>query len=173
MENRFMSDPFELFGLEPSYTIDLNELDKTYFRLQMQFHPDRAENADVENISSKLNSAYQRLKHPVKRAGVLLELLNISITNEDDLVEEESILLDIMDFQEAIMLCEDEEQATAVKQELDDLFTEEQHKFSEMFDRSNLEALSEIYIKMNYIDRLKKQVVEVEQNFFRRHSRLH
>jgi len=174
-----MSNPFELFGLEPTYAMDLKALDAAYFELQRQYHPDKSTQTthndhDSALLSSDINAAYQTLKNPVSRAAALLEIIGIPIPGADgESISNDTALLDIFEFQETISLCETSEQAHDIKEELDELLGEEQHAFSEHFDRGDTEALSEIYIKLSYMAKLRKQIDEVEQLFFKRNPLLH
>jgi molecular chaperone HscB len=66
---------FELFGLNPSFDIDLNQLKSTYRQLQQQHHPDLAADQDAALAqSSTINQAYQTLQYVDSRAAYLLEL---------------------------------------------------------------------------------------------------
>jgi molecular chaperone HscB len=71
---------FELFGLTPKFTIDLNSLDHSFRRLQTEMHPDRyaagteAEKRMAMQLSSNLNDGYRALKHPSSRAHYLISL---------------------------------------------------------------------------------------------------
>lgn len=160
-----MSNPFEVFDLAPTYAIDLNALDRLYFNMQKEFHPDK--NFESSTYSSLVNAAYQILKHPVKRAESLLEILGIPVPgSEGQTIENNEWLLDIFDFQEAIMVCESEEEATHLKDELEELFGEEQHRFSHAFDNGIHDELPEIYVKLSYLDKLQKQLSEVEEQFY-------
>lgn len=77
--NLFMFDPFEVFGLEKKYSINMQELEKRYFNEQKKTHPDRfARGTDKEKEeaikrSCMLNQAYTMLKDPIERARVLLK----------------------------------------------------------------------------------------------------
>jgi molecular chaperone HscB len=72
------ADYFEFFGLERKLRIDPEELEKTFYRLSRQLHPDyyttaseSEKRASVER-SSMLNDAYRTLSDPVSRAQYLL-----------------------------------------------------------------------------------------------------
>lgn len=79
---------FKLFNLSEDYFIDVTDLSDVYQTKQRQFHPDRfASASDAEKLkalqmATEINSAYQTLKDPIKRAGYLLLLQGIDIQNE-------------------------------------------------------------------------------------------
>ena len=75
-----MTDYFELLGVPRSLNLSLDELQKSYYDLSRQVHPDRfmqkpeAERQRALDMSSALNDAYRTLKDPIKRAQYLLTL---------------------------------------------------------------------------------------------------
>jgi molecular chaperone HscB len=79
---------FELFDLEPAYSIDTAALDQSYRDLQALVHPDRYASAgDAERrasmqLTTRVNEAYRALKDPVQRAKHILELNGIDVAFE-------------------------------------------------------------------------------------------
>jgi molecular chaperone HscB len=69
---------YELLGIPRSLNLSLDDLQKRYYELSRQLHPDRfmqkpkAEQQRALDRSSELNDAYRTLKDPVKRAQYLL-----------------------------------------------------------------------------------------------------
>jgi molecular chaperone HscB len=78
-------DYYELFGIPRGLDLSLDELQKRYYDLSRQLHPDRfmqkpeAERLRALDMSSALNDAYRTLKDPVKRAQYLLTLEGFDI----------------------------------------------------------------------------------------------
>ena len=70
---------FHFFGLEPKLRIDAETLQKRFYELSRQWHPDRftrksaPEQAEALEATSILNDGYRTLKDPVKRAEYLLK----------------------------------------------------------------------------------------------------
>jgi molecular chaperone HscB len=70
---------YEIFGLERKLTIDNGDLQKRFYELSRQYHPDRfqtksaAEQQAVLDKSSLLNDAYRVLRDPVQRAEYVLK----------------------------------------------------------------------------------------------------
>jgi molecular chaperone HscB len=71
-------DYYEFFGLDRKLVIDAAELQKRFYELSRQWHPDRfsRKSASEQEMSldatSILNDGYRTLKDPVKRAEYLL-----------------------------------------------------------------------------------------------------
>ncbi len=80
-----VSDFYEIFGLPRSLNLSLDDLQKRFYELSRQLHPDRfmqkpeAERQRALDMSSALNDAYRTLKDPVKRAQYLLTLEGFDI----------------------------------------------------------------------------------------------
>ncbi len=72
-------DYYELLGLERKLLLSQDELQRRYYELSRQFHPDRfmrkpeAERQHALDASSALNDAYRTLKEPVRRAEYVLK----------------------------------------------------------------------------------------------------
>lgn len=178
VENHFMFNPFDVFGLEPAFNIDLKALDQAYFELQKTQHPDHKrahvsvllQNADA----SVINASYQQLRHPLKRAEAILNLLSLPLSEHEGAnADHSAILSGVLEFQEALAMCEDADEASAIKEEIDEAFIAEQAFFGELFDKGDYEQLPEIYIKMSYLNRLREHMKDIEEHFFKRKSVLH
>ena len=71
---------FELFGLAPRFSIDLNSLERSFRQLQSEAHPDKyASNTQSEQRqalqqSTLINDGYQTLRNPTSRAQFLINL---------------------------------------------------------------------------------------------------
>jgi molecular chaperone HscB len=76
--SRLPTDYFEFFGLERKLVIDLDSLQKRFYDLSRQWHPDRFsrrpahEQNQALEATSTLNDGYRTLKDPVRRAEYLL-----------------------------------------------------------------------------------------------------
>ena len=70
---------FQFFGLEQKLCVDTDALQKRFYELSRQWHPDRfsrksaTEQAEALEATSILNDGYRTLKDPVKRAEYLLK----------------------------------------------------------------------------------------------------
>lgn len=81
-------DDFTLLGVPRQYAQDAALLDAQWRALQARVHPDRHVSADpaaqrlATQWSVRLNEAYQRLRHPVRRAAYLCELGGVAVHAE-------------------------------------------------------------------------------------------
>ena len=73
------SDYYDFFSLERKLNVDENELQKRFYELSRQWHPDRfsrkspQEQAQALEATAILNDGYRTLRNPVRRAEYLLK----------------------------------------------------------------------------------------------------
>jgi molecular chaperone HscB len=85
-----MQNYFDLLKIKKSFDINLDSLESSYQELVRAYHPDKnmdrssEEQAKAFQNTSLINSAYETLKSPLKRATYLLELENINPFDETD-----------------------------------------------------------------------------------------
>src|SRR3954471_18625364 len=69
---------YEFFGIEPKLDLDENALQKRFYQLSREWHPDRfsrkspEESARAMENTAIINDGYRTLRDPVKRAEYLL-----------------------------------------------------------------------------------------------------
>ena len=109
MKYDFNKNFFELFGFQPAFKLDLNQLDQIYRDIQSQVHPDKfAHLGDAERRLSMqwatlTNEAYQTLKKPINRARYLLKLHHVDTQEETNTAMPAEFLMEQMELREAVM----------------------------------------------------------------------
>ena len=99
---------FQLFGIEESFDVDLNQLSSLYQTLQKAVHPDRFAHASSQEQliavqkSAYINDAYQTIKLPLKRAEYLLTLRGVDMPNEQKSFSDVSFLMHQMELHEML-----------------------------------------------------------------------
>jgi molecular chaperone HscB len=102
------SSHFELFGLQPAFSVDREALERAYREIQSRVHPDRFAHAgDAERRASlqwttRVNEAYQALKNPVARASHLLALHGVDVAFETNTAMPADFLMQQMELREAL-----------------------------------------------------------------------
>jgi len=102
------SNDFELFELAPAFALDRDLLDERWKALQREVHPDRHAAADAQTQrqamqwSVRINEAYQRLRHPLRRAAYLCELHGVPIQAENNTAMPAAFLTQQMQWREAL-----------------------------------------------------------------------
>ena len=99
---------FQLFNIEASFDVDLNDLSQTYQTLQKAVHPDRFAHASSQEQllavqkSAEINDAYQTLKQPLKRAEYILTLRGVDMPNEQQSFSDTGFLMQQMELREML-----------------------------------------------------------------------
>jgi molecular chaperone HscB len=103
-----MQNHFELFGLQPAFTVDQQALERSYREIQARVHPDRFAHAgDAERRASlqwttRVNEAYRSLKNPVQRASHILALHGVDVAFETNTAMPAAFLGQQMELREAL-----------------------------------------------------------------------
>src|SRR5258706_15785220 len=103
-----MQNHFELFGLQPAFSVDQQALERSYREIQSRVHPDRFAHAgDAERRASlqwttRVNEAYRSLKNPVQRASHLLALHGVDVAFETNTAMAPAFLAQQMELREAL-----------------------------------------------------------------------
>jgi molecular chaperone HscB len=83
-----LSDYFSVFNLPRTLNIDTGKLERAFYRLSRELHPDRfarapkTEQEAALEKSSQLNDAYRTLKDPITRTQYLLELEGVKLEEQ-------------------------------------------------------------------------------------------
>ena len=106
-----MSDYFDTFGLERRLEIDAAALQRRFYELSRQWHPDfhqratPAEQAHALEASARVNAAYRALRDPVARVEYLIRLEEGRQTKEGATVKPKAppaLLAEMFEIQEAL-----------------------------------------------------------------------
>lgn len=101
-------DHFELFGLTPSFAIDLDALEAAFKRVQAQVHPDRfatgtaAERRIAMQWATQANEAYRTLRDPGRRAAYLCERHGVTVDAESNTAMPAAFLMQQMAWRESL-----------------------------------------------------------------------
>lgn len=103
-----MQNHFELFDLPVCFSIDLTVLERAYYEVQNQVHPDKfsvatdAEKRVAMQWATRANEAYQTLRNPLKRAAYLCELHGVDLQVESNTSMPREFLMQQMTWREAL-----------------------------------------------------------------------
>ena len=101
-----MTDHFCRFGIDRTFAVNRDELERRFYELQLQSHPDRHVTAEIARRdealaeSSDINAAYRTLREPLPRAKHLLELYGYPISSQKKVPQ--TLLMTVMEAQEKI-----------------------------------------------------------------------
>lgn len=98
---------FEIFDIEINISINLNDLDSKYLKLQSKFHPDKFVNTSAiersmaVRISTHINDGYKTLKDLVSRVDYILKINNF-VVDENKTFKNSDFLVEQMELVETI-----------------------------------------------------------------------
>lgn len=119
------SNDFELFGVNRQFAQDCAALDARWKNLQREAHPDKfaAQGNAAQRLamqwSVRINEAYQRLKHPLKRAAYLCELAAAPINAHSNTAMPTAFLIQQMQWREALDYAHDDDTLNALRENVE------------------------------------------------------
>ncbi|MGZ5906175.1 MAG: Fe-S protein assembly co-chaperone HscB [Reyranella sp.] len=156
-------DHFARLGLPAALELEPASLDKAYFALQRQWHPDRFvarppdERARASSEAAALNDAYRTLKDPLSRAVYLAELRGVALPGDGKTIDDPDLLMEAMEAREELqeaaspaavdaLAVQAKKQAQAALQELADLFL-----------RDDKPAIRKTLLRLRYFDKFAEE----------------
>ena len=101
-------DHFARLGLPAALELEPATLDRAYFALQRQWHPDRfvakppEERARASAEAAALNDAYRTLKDPLSRAFYLAVLKGVELPGDGKTIDDPELLMEAMEAREEL-----------------------------------------------------------------------
>ena len=167
----FTQTHFELFGLQQAYAIDRDQLDAAYRELQNAVHPDRfaaqpeAEQRVAMQWATRVNEAYQTLKHPVNRGVYLLRLQGIDALDANNTKMAPAFLMQQMEWRETIEDARTGKSVVELDRLSDDLRAAHRRieaQLTELIDvAKDYESAREAVRQLRFMDKLIAEVGDV------------
>ena len=176
-----LAEYYELLQLPRKLSIDPEELQRRYYELSRQLHPDRfmrhpeAERQHALELSSVLNDGYRTLRDPVKRAMYFLKREGFEIGEQRSHDVPPELLEEVFELNMALeeMRSGDDSMRPQLEaaarnftsmlkgadDELEDLF----EKYDNAPGRATLEEIRAVLNRRKYIENLVRQVEEALQ----------
>jgi molecular chaperone HscB len=168
-------DYYTFFGVAPSFQPDPQAIKQAFLEHSQELHPDRytlatpAEQEQALIWSAFNNQAYATLSHPIDSIAYLLKLKGYLEEEGKAPAPSQDFLMQVMDYQEAIMELEFEpspEQAAAIKAALQELETSLytsvksylQASDAEQLPTSAWEQVKNFFHKLRYLLRMKENL---------------
>jgi len=158
---------FTSFGLEPTFSLNLNALAASYRQLQSAVHPDRFVNAtDAEKRVAmaravEVNDAYTTLRDPVRRATHLLALRGIDAMDANDTSMPNDFLMEQVEWREALAdakLKEDSDRLDEMSGELSGMLRSLGDVFASSYAGGQDRVATTLARKMRFIQKLHDEV---------------
>jgi len=174
-----MTDYFEFYGLPLSFQPDVAFIKQQFYALSKKYHPDfyinesEEKQAEVLDMSTVNNKAYQVLSDPQKRLHYILELKGL-IEEGEHYVLPQSFLMDMMEVNEALMDLQfepDAERLAALKLEIGELevgISDEIGKLTTGFESKSADeqgaallAVKDLYYRNKYLLRIRERLTKI------------
>lgn len=157
-------DHFSRLGLQPTFDIDLDLLEKQYFGFQRRLHPDRfaaksaKERALSQSQATALNEAYETLKDPLKRAAYVLELKGHKVDlTACGTINDPVLLMEQMEKREAIADASSVDTITKLSAEADSEVIACQCHISAALNAGEMEQAVHLTIRLKYLAKLAEE----------------
>jgi molecular chaperone HscB len=170
---------FQLFGIDSSFDIDLQNLSSSYQALQKAVHPDKFAHASEQEQriavqkSAHINDAYQTLKQPLQRAEYILVQRGVDMPNEQNTFGDTSFLMRQMELREMLEDVSSSSDIDAALLEVQRVFSSEylqvsqemRAQISENNSASNSAACDNLR-KLKFYQKLNIEVDRLEDRLF-------
>eukprot|EP00010_Vexillifera_abyssalis_P001802 CAMPEP_0201556170 /NCGR_PEP_ID=MMETSP0173_2-20130828/53660_1 /ASSEMBLY_ACC=CAM_ASM_000268 /TAXON_ID=218659 /ORGANISM="Vexillifera sp., Strain DIVA3 564/2" /LENGTH=176 /DNA_ID=CAMNT_0047968307 /DNA_START=153 /DNA_END=681 /DNA_ORIENTATION=- len=163
------ASPFDVLGQPKQFAIEPKSLEKKFFHLQRQFHPDYYQmKSEMEKLysearSSQLNQSYQILKSPTKRAEFLLSEVGIDLSETGgSYTSDPQLIMAIMEKREAIEdNTSDHEALKRMMDEEKNQLDEIAQQFAKAYEEKAYEQAKKLAVEMIYIEKIVKEIQEI------------
>lgn len=171
-----MIDYFEFYDLPVSFNPDPAVVKQQFYKFSKQYHPDfyinesEEKQAEVLELSTLNNKAYQVLSDPQKRLHYVLELKGQLIEGEQYVLPQ-AFLMEMMDVNEALMDLQfdpDPIRLASLKEEIDAVeqsIAGEISGITSSFDnqdsvtqQQSLAAVKDLYYRNKYLFRIRESI---------------
>jgi molecular chaperone HscB len=159
------SSHFELFGLPPAFSLDLQALERAYREIQSRVHPDRFAHAgDAERRASlqwtsRVNEGFEILKNPVKRASHLLALNGVDVAFETNTAMPPEFLMQQMELREKLEEAKHAEALDTLRNEMISARKVLENEIAQAIDsRKDYKAAADLVRKLQFLHRLDEEI---------------
>ena len=169
---------FELYDLPVTFNPDTAVIKQKFYALSKQYHPDFYINespekqAEVLELSTLNNKAYNVLSDPQKRLHYILDLKGL-IKEGENYVLPQTFLMNMMDVNEVLMELEFEPDAKKREQVITEVNQIEQDLFAELYaltasfeglvpaaQEEVLLSIKDIYYRNKYLARIRESLAK-------------
>lgn len=171
-----MTDYFDFYGLPVSFNPNPAAVKQQFYKFSKQYHPDfyinetEEKQAEVLELSTVNNKAYQTLSNPQKRLQYILELKG-ALKEGENYTLPQSFLMEMMDVNETLMDLQfgpDPDRLASLKEEVALIEQAISHDISALtatFDTQDLSqqakslaTIKDLYYRNKYLLRIQESI---------------
>lgn len=156
---------FELFGLQPSFSLDKSQLTQAYHDIQNQLHPDRyitassQEHRLAEQKSALVNEAYRVLSDDCSRADYLLTLQDPADKDPSATAGDSDFLSAQMELRQTLEECSASDEYTDLAAHVAEQLQQLAKDFNRLYEQGDYTQARSTQTKMQFFVRFRQQVL--------------
>jgi molecular chaperone HscB len=156
-------DHFARLGLPAALELEPASLDRAYFALQRQWHPDRFvarppdERARASGEAAALNDAYRTLKDPLSRAVYLAELRGVELPGDGKTIDDPDLLMEAMETREALHEAVTPDAVDALAGEAKRQAQKALEELADLFLHEDKPAIRKTLLRLRYLDKFAEE----------------
>ena len=156
-------DHFARLGLPAALDLEPAALDRAYFALQRQWHPDRfvgrpsEERATASTEAAALNDAYRTLKDPLSRAVYFAQLKGVKLPGDGKTIDDPDLLMEAMEAREALQEAEDAAAVDALAAQARADMQAALASLGSLFLRDDKPAIRKALLRLRYLDKFAEE----------------
>ena len=156
-------DHFARLGLPAALDLEPATLDRAYFALQRQWHPDRFANRPAEerarssSEAAALNDAYRTLKDPLSRAVYFAGLKGVELPGDGKTIDDPDLLMEAMEAREALHEAITVEAVDRLAAEARDDMKNSLAGLGGLFLRDDKPAIRKALLRLRYLDKFAEE----------------
>jgi molecular chaperone HscB len=156
-------DHFARLGLPAALELEPASLDRTYFALQRQWHPDRFvtrppdERARASSEAAALNDAYRTLKDPLSRAVYLAELRGVELPGDGKTIDDPDLLMEAMEAREALHEAASPDAVEVLAAQAKKRAQEALKGLADLFLHEDKPAIRKTLLRLRYFDKFAEE----------------
>ena len=156
-------DHFARLGLPAALDLEPASLDRAYFALQRQWHPDRfvakpaAERARASAEAAALNDAYRTLKDPLSRAVYFAEMKGVEMPGDGKTIDDPELLMEAMEAREELHEAGTTEVVDALATKARDDMKTSLGRLGSLFLAGDKPAIRKALLRLRYLDKFAEE----------------
>lgn len=156
-------DHFARLGLPAALDLEPAALDRAYFALQRQWHPDRfvgrppEERARASSEAAALNDAYRTLKDPLSRAFYFAGLKGVEMPADGKTIDDPDLLVEAMEAREALHEAESAEAVDALAAGSRREMQKALSGLGSLFLANDKAAIRKALLRLRYLDKFAEE----------------
>ena len=169
-------DHFARLGLPAALDLDAASLDRAYFALQRQWHPDRfvsrppEERARASAEAASVNEAYRTLKDPLSRAFYMAGMAGVDLPGDGKTIDDPDLLMEAMEAREALHEAASPEEVDRLAADARKHAHEALAGLGSLFLANDRAAIRKALLRLRYLDKFAEEARARRMNVDRSHA---